>query len=229
MVRLVQTAAFVALSLFGGMVGSHLLGGSDRGSPEGASKTAPPTPSIPRASSRPGGTVAAALEADVENLRHELRRLRGELASLRAMQTMLSQVSELVATTPEPPNPRRTEPSPEAQEERVRLELERIQEVKEYEPRDYGWAEGIEDRARRSLSGRGATVEVMDCRSTLCELVVRFDDQEARDSFMASLPEALGRELPTVRWSHQGEISTLFLARAGHTLPSGMNGPGGSR
>lgn len=210
--------ALLIASVVGGIAGGLL-----------ARREAPPAVA-PRV--RTASKLLSKAEGNIAHLEHALRAVRGELRALRSEMAVLraqQASSRVAATDPSPEKPAaahsdvpgfEAEAEPDALQAEVDETFDHIQEVKGWESRDHAWAAAIETKGRETLQVPGATIEQLECRSSLCEMRVRFDDEMARETFLGSLAGELGRELPSVRWRHEGNLTTIFLARAGHPMPN---------
>jgi hypothetical protein len=92
------------------------------------------------------------------------------------------------------------------------------------EVRDSTWASSAE-AAFAELYARngvpGAELRRVECRSTICRLVVAYGDTEARDAFFDGLPpEPFARSHFFVFAEGAGDQETeIYVARVGHALP----------
>jgi hypothetical protein len=94
------------------------------------------------------------------------------------------------------------------------------------EPRDEAWASSREDKIRSALSGVELRITDLECRATLCRVVLVFDSENALLEFESKLlPIAAKGEL------YLGGVSTLthqdapartltwWISRPGHRFP----------
>ncbi|WP_445170919.1 hypothetical protein [Microcoleus sp.] len=112
-------------------------------------------------------------------------------------------------------------------EQRRQLRLNLLQNAFTAEGPDKAWSIPTEERLKNLVSQSFSHSNLLDvqCRETLCELDVSYDNQEAMNSFFRTLPHTLG-------WDASGEITyleendgqiriKLFLSREGRNLPEG--------
>jgi hypothetical protein len=162
--------------------------------------------------------------------------MKAEIAALRAAQYVRPQsepapsASTIVAL---PVQPQREAPT-SAEHQRV-LEEERVREKErqqfyaatfEQEPRDRAWGNQMESRVTSAVSAAafpGTHVESVDCRSTLCKVVLSHDDaaaEQAVGSFPMAVPEFAEGTLSASNDAKGRLLTVGYFARSGHKLPS---------
>lgn len=107
----------------------------------------------------------------------------------------------------------------------ARLEQARFAHLADHlmaEPRDGGWASRVERNIGGALDPfrQSVAVQEVTCRQTLCRVVVAPADQAAREQFGTFFTTLVRQELPNATTRLQDDKVELYLARAGHELPS---------
>jgi hypothetical protein len=126
----------------------------------------------------------------------------------------------------QPPRTEEEQTAQRAQRRREREELRvRIHAAMEREPRDARWAAQLETELRGSVeqSARVARLESVDCRSSLCEVVLTHPHVDAQTEAMTALAGAPGFRLAGTAHLERdtgGRLTTyVFLARGRDRFP----------
>lgn len=170
------------------------------------------------------------------NVGAELARLRAELTELRAIENARLQNSMIApassATVAMPVQPPREPPTFAERERRVEEARARSKERLEFlataldtEPRDRAWGSQMESRVTSAVSPAaypGTHIESMDCRSTLCRIVLSHDDANAEaaiGTFPMAVPDFAEGVLSASNDEKGRSLTIGYFARAGHKLP----------
>jgi hypothetical protein len=168
--------------------------------------------------SAPAITSVVSTVAGPAPLASEVQRLRAQVAVLQA---------EVHASRTAPAAPDRA-PAVREEPERQQPPLEpaqvqeRYQSLFEAEVVDTNWARD-EERSVVGFFGseanRGAHLDKVECRESMCRILVRFDDPGARSGFIAQMGSPPFDHGGFYRTDEATGDVTLFTAREGRALP----------